>query len=141
MPEIDAWRRYVILAEILTFVCYCVSLTCLGDYFAVHTFSIPLTEVKRNYFKRKLLNIYKHYMKENTRKLNNLDMAFGIHHYLGICLEDYGLCLNVTESHPHKYKYFEQRCPSQWNRFSSSAAAAAGSPRKPRHKLGFVIIA
>ena len=70
MPEIDAWRRYVILAEILTFVCYCVSLTCLGDYFAVHTFSIPLTEVKRNYFKRKLLNIYKHYMKENTRKLN-----------------------------------------------------------------------
>ena len=62
-------------------------------------------------------------------------MAFGMHHYLGICLEDYGLCLNVTESHPHKYKYFEQRCPSQWNRFSSSAAAAAGSPPETKTQI------
>jgi phospholipid-translocating ATPase len=33
--EINTWHKYMIWAEVLTFVCYCISIIWLGDYFGM----------------------------------------------------------------------------------------------------------
>lgn len=59
--EINTWHKYMIWAELLTFVSYCVSIPWLGDYFGMHLLTQECTDVR-----------------------------FIVYHYTSICLEDYG---------------------------------------------------